>query len=101
MNLKRLLNTGLGQFFISLLLGLGLATLFRKVCKDKNCITFNGPVISEIDGKIYKYGDKCYSYVYAPSSCDASKKIVDISVQDMGDKPAPLPGLLGQVTAPK
>jgi hypothetical protein len=101
MNLKRLLNTGLGQFFISLLLGLGLATLFRKVCKDKNCITFNGPVISEIDGKIYKYGDKCYSYVYAPSSCDANKKIVDISLQDAGDKPAPLPGLLSQVTGPK
>ena len=60
MHLKRLLNTSLGKFFISVLLGLGLATLFRKVCTDKNCISFNGPVISDIDNKIYKYGEKCY-----------------------------------------
>jgi hypothetical protein len=94
MNLKRLLNTGLGKFFISLLLGLGLATLFRKVCTDKNCITFNGPVISEIDGKIYKYGEKCYKYVYAPSSCDATKKIVDISSDQHSGNPAVLPNLI-------
>ena len=62
MNFKRLLNEPLGRILISILLGLGLATLFRKVCKDKNCIVFNGPVISEFDGKIYKHGDKCYKY---------------------------------------
>ena len=60
MNLHRLLNSDLGINMISIILGLGLATLFRKVCTDKNCITFNGPVISEIDGKTYKYGEKCY-----------------------------------------
>lgn len=64
---------------ISILLGLGLATLFRKVCTDKNCITFSGPVISDVDGKIYQYGDKCYKYVAKAASCDTTKKIVDIS----------------------
>jgi hypothetical protein len=78
MHLKRLLNTELGKFFISVLLGLGLATLFRKICKDRDCITFNGPVIGDIDGKIYQYGEKCYQYQSNAEPCDKNKKIIDI-----------------------
>ena len=90
MNFKRLLNTSIGQFIISLLLGLGLATLFRKACKDKNCIVFNGPVISDVEGKIYKYGEKCFTYVPTPTQCDSTKKISDIS-QDETKPPSDKP----------
>jgi len=79
MHFKRLLNTPLGKIFISVLLGLGLATLFRKVCTDKNCISFNGPVISDIDNKIYKYGEKCYQYSASAATCDTNKKVVDMA----------------------
>ena len=79
MNFKRLLNTELGIFFISVLLGMGLATLFRKVCEGKNCIQFNGPVISEIDGKTYKYGEYCYKYNLQAASCDSSKQTIEVS----------------------
>ena len=72
----RLLNTNLGKFFISVILGIGLATLFRRSCKDKNCIEFNGPVISEIDGKTYKFGDLCYNFELTPGKCDPNKKTV-------------------------
>jgi hypothetical protein len=88
MNIKRLLNSDLGRVFISILLGLGLATLFRKVCKDKNCIKFSGPVIGDIEGKTYKYGDKCYTYTSNPTKCDDKKKVVDILIKvDTGDLP--------------
>ena len=79
MNFKRLLNTKLGQFFISIILGLGLASLFRKVCKDRNCITFNGPVISEIDKKIYKHDEKCFKYSPTSAKCNPNKKIIEVS----------------------
>jgi len=79
MNLKRLLNTQLGQIFISVLLGLGLATLFRKVCNDKNCITFDGPVISNVEGKTYQFGEKCYQYRSTATKCDATKKMVTMT----------------------
>ena len=79
MFLNRLLNTYIGNVFISLLLGLGLATLFRKVCKDKNCIIFNGPVISEIDNKTFRHGDSCYKYTRNSIKCDNTKQIIDIS----------------------
>lgn len=83
MNFQRLLNTPLGQFLISVLLGLGLASLFRRACNDKNCIIFNGPIISEFDDKIYKYDNKCYKYEAAPSKCDKTKKrILDITTLD-------------------
>jgi hypothetical protein len=79
MNIKRLLNTPFGKIIISILLGFGLATMFRKACTDKNCIIFNGPVITDIDDKIYKYGEKCYTYESAPVACDKNKKIIDVS----------------------
>ena len=88
MNLKRLLDSNLGRAIISVLLGLGLATLFRKVCTDKNCIKFNGPVISDVDGKTFKHDTSCYKYNMQHTTCDKTKKIVDIS-----DKP-PVDGIV-------
>ena len=78
MNFKRLLYTDLGRIFMSIILGLGFATLFRKVCTDKNCLMFNGPIISDLEGKIYKHGDKCYKYSSNTDKCDSTKKQVDL-----------------------
>ena len=78
MNFRRLFTTELGKNIISIILGLGLATLFRKVCKDKNCIRFNGPVITDIEDKIFKHNDKCYKYKTESDKCDSTKKIVDV-----------------------
>ena len=87
MNFKRLLNTQLGQVFISILLGLGLAMIFRKVCKDKNCVQFKGPILSDMEGKIYKHGEKCYRYTTEPGKCDSLKKTVDIAQPEDIEKP--------------
>ena len=82
MQIKVLLNSPMGKIFISILLGLGLATMFRTVCEEKNCIRFSGPVISEIDGKIYKHGEKCYKYdVESSGKCDNKKRILDIQIK--------------------
>jgi len=78
-NFKKILNTETGKIVISILLGLGLATLFQRVCNDKNCILFHGPVISEIDDKIHKFGEKCYQYKANPEACDSRKRIIEIS----------------------
>lgn len=79
MNFKRLLHSSLGKIIISILIGLGLATLFRKVCNDKNCLTFKGPILGDIDGKIYKHGEKCFSYKPVTTQCDKNKQTVDMS----------------------
>ena len=83
MNFKRLLHSGLGKIFISILLGLGVATLFRKVCNDKNCIHFNGPTTDQVDGQIFKHGETCYKYtVQNADKCNSSKKIVEIAPKE-------------------
>ena len=78
MNFKRLLHSSLGKIIISIMLGFGLATIFRKTCKDKNCLTFKGPILGDIDGKIYKHGEKCFQYSPVSMPCDENKQIVDI-----------------------
>jgi|DEB0MinimDraft_10_1074344.scaffolds.fasta_scaffold37284_3 hypothetical protein len=83
MNFQRLLNTKLGQFFISVLLGLGLATLFRRACTEKNCIHFNGPTINAFDDKIYKHEGKCYKYSASSAKCNKkTKKVLDITDEE-------------------
>ena len=79
MNFDRLLNTPLGKIFISIMLGIGIACLFRQVCNEKNCIRFEGVVISDIHDKIYKHDEKCYKYVAKPTTCNKNKKIIDVS----------------------
>ncbi len=81
MEFKRLLYTETGRLFISVLLGLGIATLFRRVCTEKNCIRFNGPVISEIEGKIYQHGEKCYTYTTNADQCDPANRTVNLSLE--------------------
>lgn len=85
MNVKRLLYSPIGKMLLSIVLGLGLATLFRRACKEKDCIDFKGPVISEFEDKVYKHGDKCYSYKVNSSKCDVTKRIVDISERNIND----------------
>ncbi len=78
----------MGKLMISVLLGLGLATLFRKVCNDRNCIRFNGPVITDLNEKIYKHGEKCYQYTSSATKCDPKKKVMDMSMETTnGDLP--------------
>jgi|UniRef100_A0A6C0J147 hypothetical protein len=85
MNFKRLLYTDLGRIILSIILGLGLATLFRKICTDKSCLRFNGPIISDLEGKIYKHGDKCYKYSANTDKCDTTKKQVDLMSTETED----------------
>ena len=38
--MKNILYTDRGRFILSIILGLGLATLFRKFCEGRNCYNF-------------------------------------------------------------
>ena len=77
MNLRRLLESELGKNIISILLGLGLATLFRKVCKDRKCLVFKAPKIDDVKGQVFKFDGKCYKYREEATKCDPNKRIVD------------------------
>ena len=78
MSLRAKLKSYEGKVLMSILLGLGLATLFRKVCTERNCIDFNGPIISDFEDKTYGQNDKCYKYKLKVDKCDPKKRIVQL-----------------------
>ena len=79
MNFKRLLYSTIGKYIISILLGLGLATLFRKVCNERNCIVFRGPKLNKIKNQIFKFNDRCYKFNEQIEKCSDNKKIVEFA----------------------
>jgi hypothetical protein len=77
MNWNRLFNTELGKNFISIMLGLGLATLFKKSCENDNCRIYKAPSLAKLENKPYKFNNNCYNYNFDASSCNKNKRIVD------------------------
>tara|TARA_B100000927_G_C16391817_1_gene439649 strand:+ start:284 stop:523 length:240 start_codon:yes stop_codon:yes gene_type:complete len=79
MNLKRLIYSDVGRIVISIILGLGLATLFRKVCKERDCLVFHAPKLDKIKNQVFKFKDKCYQFEEEIEKCDDNKKIVNFA----------------------
>jgi len=73
MNLIDLIQTEVGKVLVSVILGLGLATLFRKSCKHKNCLVFVPPEMDTLKDDVYSYNGKCYKYQQRSVSCDPTK----------------------------
>ena len=75
MHLAKFVHTKTGRYVMSVLLGIGLASLFRVVCKDKNCIILKAK--NSIDSNdVYQFNKKCYKFNSVSTSCDKSKKNV-------------------------
>lgn len=79
MYIKRLIYSDFGNLLIPVILGFGLASLFRKVCKERNCIVFRGPSLDEIESKTFKYNGDCYRFTHQAGSCDNTKKTVEFA----------------------
>jgi hypothetical protein len=69
MQVLEMLHSDVGSALISILLGLGLAALFRKACKDNRCIVVKGPPIRDTQAYTYKIDDQCYQYVPVVTDC--------------------------------
>lgn len=72
--MMKLLHTDNGRYAISFILGMGLASLFRKICKDRNCLVFEAPPIEEVTKNTYAYGDKCYTFKEKLTKCTSDKE---------------------------
>lgn len=79
MNIKRLLYGTYSEYILAALLGFGLATVFRKACKDRGCLVFKGPHIDKVSNKTFKYDGKCYTFTPEIGSCHKHKQTVDFA----------------------
>ena len=77
--INNILYTDRGRLILSIILGLGLASLFRRFCEGKDCYTFIGPKQNEIRDKIFSYdskNSKCYTLREENVKCNSKPKTV-------------------------
>jgi len=75
-NIVKRIHTENGQIILSIILGLGLATTFRKVCYGMECYIYRPPPMEEIKDSIYKIDDKCYKFIDSNIGCGKKKSRV-------------------------
>lgn len=76
MHLEKFIHSQSGKFIMSIILGFGLATLFRQMCSGKDCLRFYAPPLEEIDEQTYKFDDKCFKLHKTAVKCDTKKEIL-------------------------
>ena len=66
---QELIHSETGKYIFSIILGIGLASIFRKACNSRNCLVFKPPDMSNIKGKIFGHNNKCYKYDEKTVTC--------------------------------
>lgn len=72
-NALKSLKTDTGKCIVSIILGIGLASIFRKSCESRNCMIFNAPSIDDIKENTYKHDGKCYKFTERSTKCQPTK----------------------------
>lgn len=73
MKLALAMKSPVGSIVISVILGLGLAALFRKVCHGDGCVVIKSPDPKELQDFVYRMGggksSTCYKYTPEAVPC--------------------------------
>jgi hypothetical protein len=67
--IDNLFNTNRGKIIVSIILGLGIASLFKKTCVGDGCIVIKSLSPDMIQANTYRHDDKCYKYKAHSSKC--------------------------------
>lgn len=78
-NILNAMKSKFGKNLISIIIGIGIASLFRKSCEGKDCFIFKGPEFDKINDTIYGYNNKCYKFVQKNVTCNKNKKQIEFS----------------------
>ena len=73
------INTSTGKIVISIILGVGLASIFRKTCKNDQCISFKAPAKDSITNNTYFHDSKCYNFQEKSISCNNKLKNINFA----------------------
>jgi hypothetical protein len=78
MYLDKFVHSTTGKYMMSILLGIGLACIFRTVCKGTECHILTAPSLTELENNIYTYDNKCYTFEKKGVECNKNKKIIKL-----------------------
>lgn len=77
----KIMNRPLIPTIMSLLIGFGIAALFRPLCKGPECLILKGPPVNDIKGYAYQMGEKCIEFIpkilVCPTDKEEKKQIVE------------------------
>ena len=73
LKIEKFFRSDEGIKLFSIMLGLGVAGLFKMSCDSRSCLVFKGPEFKE-DNKIIKYNNKCYKANEKMMDCKDNKK---------------------------
>jgi len=68
--INKLLSNDFGCNVISCILGLGLASLFKKICVDDNCLIIKSSSDWDIENKIFQNNNKCFKFKTERTKCN-------------------------------
>lgn len=63
--------------FMSFMLGIGLAAMFRPLCKGPDCVVLRGPPVQEIRDAVYQFGARCVEFRPKTVECPTDQKVLD------------------------
>lgn len=67
-----LMKDNFGAAIVSALIGLGIASLFRKACVGDVCKVYVAPDPKTVEGQQFRFDGSCYEYTQEDVSCDAA-----------------------------
>lgn len=70
---QKFLMSDTGKILFSIMLGLGVAGLFKMSCDNRSCLVYKAPEFEE-GKKIVKYNNTCYNVGENMINCDKSNK---------------------------
>lgn len=70
---KKIMQDKFGSIVISVILGLGLAALFRRACSGDSCIVIKPPDQKDVAGHVFKVDQSCYRYT--PNVVPCKRKV--------------------------
>jgi len=73
-NILKFFKSKIGMKLLSILLGLGLASIFKMSCDNRSCLVFKAAELH--DNNIIKHGEKCYKANEKIETCNKKKEII-------------------------
>lgn len=74
MKIKKLIHSKYGKILLSIILGIGLASLFNISCNNRSCYRYITPDTSKIEQGIWLYNNQCYKYKPKIKTCNKDKE---------------------------
>lgn len=70
---------------LSLLLGFGIAAIFRPLCNGPDCVVIRGPPVSDIRGSVYQIGKQCVEFKPKAITCPKNGTVPVVDTVSFAD----------------